>query len=188
MLPLRDPAAETGHDDDVREKAAGFEASDFAAAVADWDLSALGRRSGFVSFADFERGMSWEVEGGDVVTAAPELARLTLNVAMAHHDRRAGIGGSRLVYGGHAIGLAAAQATRALPDLATIVGWHGCDHLAPVFEADTLTSEVELERSDPLPNGGGLLHLRSRVNALRAGSSRDDVLPVLDWRFIAVHP
>src|SRR6202034_154238 len=56
-------------------------------------------------------GQTWVVPGGDVVSSAPELARLTLNVAMVHHDASAA-GGQRLVYGGHAIGLALAQAAR----------------------------------------------------------------------------
>ena len=51
-----------------------------------------------------------------MVSSAPELARLTLNIAMVHHDAAASAGG-RLVYGGHTIGIAAAQATRALPNL-----------------------------------------------------------------------
>jgi acyl dehydratase len=134
--------------------------------------------------AELAPGTVFAVEGGDVVSAAPELARLSLNVAMAHHDRAAGQGGRRLVYGGHTIGLAAAQLTRALPDLATIVAWHGCDHLGPVFEGDTLRSEVELERKEPLPGGGDLLHLRSRVRAERDDGTAD----VLDWRLAAVHP
>ena len=46
----------------------------------------------------------------DVVSSAPELARLSLNIAATHHDSR--VGGQRLVYGGHTIGLALAQASR----------------------------------------------------------------------------
>ena len=102
-------------------------------------------------------------------------------MAVAHHDATAA-GGRRLVYGGHTIGLAAAQATRALPNLVTVVAWHGCDHLAPVYEGDTLHSELELERTEPLDGGGGLVHLRSRVRATRDGDSSD----VLDWRFVGV--
>jgi acyl dehydratase len=133
-------------------------------------------------FADLAAGTIWEVTGGDVVSAAPELARLTLNIAMAHHDASSSSAG-RLVYGGHTIGLAAAQATRALPNLVTIVAWHGCDHLAPVREGDTLRSTLELERAEPLPRGGGLVHLRSRVRADREGGGSQDVL---DWRFVGV--
>jgi acyl dehydratase len=129
-------------------------------------------------------GWAVEIEGGDVVDSAPALARLTVNVAMAHLDATSTGDGRRLVYGGHAIGLAAAQASRALPSLVTILGWHSADHTAPVFEGDTLRSRIELERREPLPAGGGLLHLRSRVAAVRAAGG-DDV-DVLDWRFVAV--
>ena len=118
----------------------------------------------------------------DVVSGAPELARLTLNVAGVHHDRHRHPGGRRLVYGGHTIGLAAAQATRAIPEIATIVGWHSCEHLAPVHEGDTLRSEIELERIEPLPAGGALAHLRSRVSADREPAQ----VEVLDWRFVAL--
>ena len=111
-------------------------------------------------------------------TPRPALARLTTNVAMAHLDATSTADGRRLVYGGHAIGLAAAQAARALPALVTILGWHSCDHTAPVFEGATLRSRIELERREPLPGGGGLLHLRSRVS-----SEEGDVL---DWRFVGV--
>src|SRR5690606_11310680 len=76
------------------------------------------------------------VTGGDVVTSAPELARLTLNIAKVHHDAAAS-GQGRLVYGGHTIGLALHQAVRALPELVTVVAWHGCDHTGPVREGDT---------------------------------------------------
>ena len=117
-----------------------------------------------------------------MVSAAPELARLTLNVAFAHHDAAATGRGRRLVYGGHTIGIAAAQLTRAIPSLVTIVAWHSCDHLGPVFEGDTLHSEVEVEALEPLPGGGGLVHLRSRVWAAREGERAE----VLDWRLVGV--
>ena len=178
MLPLRDPAGVTGHADPIEGEPLAYDAATLAAPVAGWDLAALG--GGADALAE---GTVFELEGGDVVSAAPELARLSLNVAMAHHDVRAGQAGRRLVYGGHTIGLAAAQLTRALPDLATIVAWHSCDHLAPVFEGDTLASTVELERAEPRAAGGALLHLRSRVRA-----ERDGGVDVLDWRLAAVHP
>jgi hypothetical protein len=40
---------------------------------------------------------------------------------------------------------------------------------------------VTVERTEPLPAGGGLAHLRSRVRR-RAGAEPADVL---DWRFVA---
>ncbi len=95
-----------------------------------------------------------------------------------HHDRGAQRDGRRLVYGGHTIGIAAAQATRALPRIATFAGWHSCDHLAPVCEGDTLRSELELEAREPLAGGAALLHLRSRVRAWREHEAASEHEPV----------
>lgn len=182
MLPLRDPFGTTGQADDLDAIPASLDAQAMREAVADWDLAAFRRAAPGVHADDLLEGTCWTVEGGDVVSAAPELARLSLNIAMAHHDEH-GSSGRRLVYGGHTIGIAAAQATRALPNLVTIVAWHGCDHLGPVFEGDTLLSELELERAEPLgAEGGTLVHLRSRVRARRADATVD----VLDWRFVGV--
>jgi acyl dehydratase len=186
MLPLRDPRGVTGHSDQIQGEPLALEPATLASPVADWDLAAMRAAASGPGFDDLAVGTVWEVEGGDVVSAAPELARLSVNIAVAHHDRGAGQAGRRLVYGGHTIGLAAAQLTRALPNLATILAWHGCDHLAPVFEGDTLVSTIELERRDPLPGGGGLVHLRSRVRAKRADAVGDEMVDVLDWRLVAV--
>ena len=98
--------------------------------------------------------------------------------SMAHLDAEAAHHKRRLVYGGHTIALAAAQAARALPGLVTILGWHAADHTAPVFEGDTLRSRLELELRQPLPGDGGLVHLRSVVS--------NDGGEVLDWRFVGV--
>ena len=139
----------------------------------------------------------------DVVTSAPELARLTLNIAATHHDWR--VGGQRLVYGGHTIGLALAQTTRLLPNLVTVLAWESCDHTGPVHEGDTLHSELHVEGADPLPDGrGGVLKLRTLVYAIPGGrsaggtsrpqgrgttggrSTGEPDRKVLDWRFTAL--
>jgi acyl dehydratase len=183
MLPLSADGIHTGHADDFDEIPRRLDSSALPAAVAAWDLDRFATSiRGFAAPTELAAGRVWTVPGGDVVSSAPELARLTLNVATAHHDQ--GERGHRLVYGGHTIGVAASQLSRALPDLVTIVGWHGCDHTGPVHEADTLTSQIELERHEPLAGGGALLHLRSRVQATRAGAVVPE--PVLDWRPVAV--
>jgi acyl dehydratase len=194
MLPLRDRDRQTGHGD----------------LIGGWRLDRFARRAAGPRLAELKAGQTWAVPGGDVVSSAPELARLTLNVAMVHHDASAA-GGQRLVYGGHAIGLALAQAVRTLPSLVTVAAWHSCDHLGPVYEGDTLRSTIFVERVDPLPGGGGLVHLRSLVRAEapggdgRLGWPRGAVSPtglgwpgaadrhegsaprdVLDWRYIGV--
>jgi acyl dehydratase len=181
MLPLRDSAGATGHDDDLDEIPVELEDAGLRDAVAGWDLAAFAEAIPGEHAAALEEGVRWTVEGGDVVSAAPELARLSLNIATAHHDAT-GTSGRRLVYGGHTIGVASSHITRALPNLVTIVAWHGCDHLGPVFEADTLFSEVELEQLEELPQGGALLHLRCRVAAVRDDERAD----VLDWRPVGV--
>lgn len=119
----------------------------------------------------------------DVVSGAPELARLTLNVAQVHHDQRLS-GGRRLVYGGHTIGLALAQATRALPDMLTVLGWESCEHTGPVHEGETLTSDLEVGAATPLAGGGTALALRSVVRAHREDGDAD----VLDWAFTVLMP
>ena len=72
--------------------------------------------------------------------------------------------------------------TRALPRLATIVAWAGCDHLGPVFEGDVLRTELRVDGVEPAADGG-LVDLQALVSAHRPN---DDAAPVLDWRFVAL--
>lgn len=177
MLPLGpDPDPHrTFHADDLT--AIGTAESRPYAVPNGWDLSAFkDRGSPAVSAGDVF------VSSGDVVSDAPELARLSLNIAATHHDERVAAGG-RLVYGGHTIGLAFAQATRALPNIVTVLGWESCDHTGPVHEGDTLTSELTVEHSDST-DGGRVLHLRSIVHT----HSNAEPKAVLDWRFSVLIP
>ena len=177
MIPLLDAELDTGHHAALTLGSADLPEDGLLSAVEDWRVD--GPPSPLP-----EPGQRWTVGGSDVVSAAPELARLTLNIATVHHDAVAA-GGQRLVYGGHTIALALTQAARALPDLLTVLGWHSCDHLAPVHEGDLLTSTLELERVSVRPAGGRVAHLRSQVTA---SASDTDPVPVLDWRFAALLP
>ena len=183
MLPLRDASGQTGHGEEVESVGPPRAPSGLGALVSGWRLDRFAQRSAGPRPSALRAGQSWQAAGGDLVSAAPELARLTLNVAMVHHDAAAA-GGQRLVYGGHAIGLALAQAVRSLPSIVTVAAWHGCDHLGPVHEGDTLRSTISVEQVDHLPGGAGLVHLRSLVRADASGglAPRD----VLDWRYAAV--
>ena len=183
MLPLRDPDMRTGHADAFDAIPAELNrAAVRAAAPSGWRLEALRARAGGPAAADLAAGAVFDLEGGETVTAAPELARLTLNVATAHTDATGSAHGRRLVYGGHTISIAAAHVTRALPRLATIVAWSGCDHLGPVFEGDVLRTELRVEGVEPAADGG-LVDLRALVSAHRPD---DEEAPVLDWRFVAL--
>jgi acyl dehydratase len=175
MLPLRLDAGVTGRSDDL--STIGTRLPPAPNPTASWDAAAFRQR---VPGPHFDPGIAGAVlhSTGDVVSSAPELARLTLNIAATHHDSR--VGGQRLVYGGHTIGLALAQASRLLPNLATVLGWESCDHTGPVHEGDTLYSELHIESARPLPDDhGGVLALRSLVFA-------DPDRQVLDWRYRAL--
>ncbi|WP_371815058.1 acyl dehydratase [Mycobacterium sp. DL440] len=174
MLPLSRDDIDTGHADDLSTIGADATAPN---PTAGWDADAFRTR---VPGPHFDPDLAGAVlhSTADVVSSAPELARLTLNIAATHHDWRAG--GQRLVYGGHTIGLALAQAGRLLPNLATVLGWESCDHTGPVHEGDTLFSELHVESAD-----AGVLRLRSLVYA--AGGRDDTDRQVLDWRFSALH-
>jgi acyl dehydratase len=183
MIPLRSDV-HTGHADSFDHIPTALDMNEVRAAVpADWRLDRLRELPG-EHFADLSESTVWEIEGRDTVTAAPELVRLSLNLAYAHSDAGATARGRRLVYGGHTISLAASHTTRALPNLATIIAWQGCDHLAPVFEGDILGTELTLEGKHALGDGG-LLDLHAMVYADRADASAEHE-PVLDWRFVGL--
>lgn len=171
MLPLRGDS--TGHSDALDLIGAGESPDPPLACLGGLDVAALPRTRGLPGEGD-----EILVIGGDVVSSAPELARLSLNVAAVHHDSAAAAG-TRLVYGGHTIGIALSQASRAIAGLAGVLGWHSCDHVGPVYEGDTLRSVVTIERLQPGPAGSFLADLRSRVRSDQGGA-------VLDWRFSAL--
>ncbi|MGV0699230.1 MaoC family dehydratase [Mycolicibacter sinensis] len=174
MLPLSPDAADTGHRDDLSSIGAGLATPPDV--TAHWDADEFRQRVPGPHFDEAAGDLKDVVltSTGDVVSSAPELARLTLNIAATHHDSRPG--GQRLVYGGHTIGLALAQACRLLPNLATVVGWQSCDHTGPVHEGDTLYSELHVESA-----ADNMLGLRSLVYAVG-----DPDRQVLDWRFTAL--
>jgi len=171
MLPLAGPPG-TGCADDL-DAIGGGASNGVSDSVAQWDLAAVsdGSRP--------EAGESVSVFGGDVVSSAPELARLTLNIAAVHHDETSSDTG-RLVYGGHTIAIALSQVARAFPDLLTVLSWTSCDHVGPVREGDTLHTQVEVLAVRPGAVGNEV-DLRAFVTARPAR-------PVLDWRFTALFP
>ncbi|ORB30182.1 acyl dehydratase [Mycolicibacterium parafortuitum] len=184
MLPLSGDDVQTGHNDDLSAIGAAAPQAD---PVSEWDADAYRSR---VPGPHFDPALAGTVlrSTADVVSSAPELARLSLNIAATHHDSR--VAGQRLVYGGHTIGLALAQASRLLPNLVTVLGWESCDHTGPVHENDTLYSELTVESAEPRGDGrGGTVALRSKVFVAAADDDDDDDgadRQVLDWRFTGV--
>ncbi|MCB1692183.1 MAG: hypothetical protein KDI19_05415 [Pseudomonadales bacterium] len=176
MIPCRDPAAQTGRNDDFDMMPSEVSLDALRAAVPRWQVDpapAIGN------------GDRMRVEARDTVTLAPELVRLTGNLAMTHTDAARSVYGKRLVYGGHTISIAAAQLSRAVPGMVTILGWYHCDHVAPVFEEDILRSEVILESiHEAGPGTIGVVHVETfadRGPESPAAASGNDI-KVLDWR------
>ncbi|PZS08431.1 MAG: acyl dehydratase [Solirubrobacterales bacterium] len=188
MIPLRVAETQTGHADrlDTIPQELDLEAVRAAIPV-DWSFKTARERMPGVHADGLQAGAVYEIEGRDTVTAGPELARLTLNVAKTHTDAGGSAHGRRLVYGGYTIAVAAAQATRALPNLLTILAWRGCDHTGPVFEGDILATELTLDAIDPVQLAGdacAVLDLRAVVHAHRPDAT--EPAPVLDWRFVGL--
>jgi acyl dehydratase len=180
MIPMRNQDADTGHADDFGEIPQVLDPARVSAALPlGWRLDLLRAVAPRPHFEDLAPGQTFVLEAGETVTGATELARLTLNVATAHTDATGSAHGQRLVYGGHTISVAAAHATRAIPAIATIVAWQGCEHLGPVFEGDVLRTELSVESC----TAPALVEIRARVSATRRGA---EPAPVLDWSFVAV--
>lgn len=188
LLPCRDPAADTGHADALDAFPAALDPEALAQAAAHYDVAAFA--AAVPGAVRPQAGARYRIAARDTVTAAPELVRLTLNMARTHTDAGHSHYGRRLVYGGHTIAIACAQLGRALPDLVTVLGWHGCEHTGPVFEGDILQSEVTVDAVTPLLGGGARVDLSVVVHAERGPDSPEagTVAPVLDWRLAALSP
>jgi len=184
MIPCRDEAADTGQADDFSFMPEEIAPADLINVVPKWDYARYRAMTSGQYFKDLTEGDSIEIEAKDTVTLAPELVRMTLNMAMTHTDAGQSVYGKRLVYGGHTIAMAAAQLLRVMPNLLSVLAWYKCDHLAPVFEQDVLQSKVTVERLIPIA-GAGIVNLHIQTFAIRpdAESGREQVL---DWKLAAL--
>ena len=170
LLPARGSAA-PGHADPIPTPGP-LVLADFAEVVpAAWRIDRL------------EPGEAWPVGERradpmrDRVEQAGALVRLTHNQAMAHRDPAASPYDVPLVYGGHVIGLAQASLTRLCGGVATVLGWHGADHVAPAFEGDVLAFEHAIVAEEVLPSGARVRAFE--VTASRTAGAEPDLL--LRW-------
>lgn len=179
MIPCRDPAANTGRSDSFDIMPEHISSDALSDAVPAWDLARFTPRHG----TKVSIGQPIAVEARDTVTMAPELVRLTLNMAMTHTDAARSVYGKRLVYGGHTIAMAASQLSRALPTMVTQLGWFKCDHLAPVFECDILRSVVTLEEIVQTTRGTiGFVRVETFADRGSEAPEPGADIRVLDWR------
>ncbi|PHS73434.1 MAG: acyl dehydratase [Cycloclasticus sp.] len=187
MIPCRDQSVVTGYADDLGSISSDISLASLLDAVPSyWNLKCYRTIFNGLHFNELNVGTSFLIKARDTVTCAPELARLSLNLAMAHTDATKSVYGKRLVYGGHTISMAAAQILRALPNLMTILAWRYCDHLAPVFENDILHTELFIDDKTALPTTGGIVEVRAKVFAERQTDTNLQACSeqVLDWGLV----
>lgn len=191
MIPCRAANADTGCNDSFDEFPGEISPTDLALVIPDWNYAAFSAAVTSKHFSDYAIGDQFEIEARDTVTSAPELVRFTLNLAMTHTDASRSVYGKRLVYGGHTISIAAAQVSRAIPNLLTTLAWYHCDHVSPVFEGDILRSTVRVNDTvacgDLSENssikGAGILRMHVEVFADRGDQAPEpgNDIKVLDW-------
>lgn len=181
MIPCKDPNAVTGKDDDFSSMPDSLD--NIEKWFPDWDLDSFRERTQGVHGDQLVPGQQYLVDSRETVTMAPEMVRLTLNMAMTHTDASRSVYGKRLVYGGHTISVAAAQLVRAFPNLVTIAGWYQCDHTGPVFEGDILQSSVIVENKRRI-RSGYLVDFQIKVQSTQCQESPEPgrESEVLDWR------
>ena len=187
MILCRDPEAETGADDSFDWIPETLDDAQLRAAIpSNWDLSPLAPERFNVPAPVFATGDKVTISPRDTVTCAPELVRMTGNIAFTHTDASRSYLGKRLVNGGHTISLALAQIARAMPNIVTLIGWQGCDHLGPVLEEDIIRTEFTLVSREAVKGGGDLCELRVESFARRANADTAEYeeSAVLDWRLV----
>ena len=166
-----------GHDDDLGT-GSPLDLAAYAELVpADWDFTVLGPGTGW------QPGTTIADPARDVVDNALQLVRLSNNLAMVHRDAAESPYPQRLLYGGHVVGLAQASLSRVLPGMATVVGWHACDHPGPAFEGDQVSFRHTL--LDVAAAGGGRA-FAVQVEGFAHRSDEPD--KVLDWTVVAAAP
>jgi acyl dehydratase len=186
MLACRDPQADTGHDDDFSWIRSSFDDSElFDALPSGWDLAPLASDATGLRPLALVAGDEVDIRVQDTVTSAPELVRMSLNMAYTHTDATKSYLGQRLVYGGHTISLVLAQVGRALPNLLQMVAWRYCDHLGPVLENDVIGSRFKVVGVTPAPQGGRLYDLEVEAYATRPGADGSrQTGKVLTWGLV----
>ncbi len=171
LLPCKGEDA-PGNTDEIGAAAPNLDLTHFTAAVpSNWQLGALGDHDEWAVGnvrSDYQR---------DMVDMATALVRITHNQAAVHRDVDASSYPGRLVYGGHTVALAQASLNRVLTGLATVVGWHSCNHTAPVFEEDILSCSHTLVDQVQVADGW------CRAIHIEVMAHRPDTEPVkvLDW-------
>ena len=186
MVSCRDPKADTGMNDDFEWMPSALDYELIKKSIPlSWNIDLLTKQSLNLPSPRISENSKVIVQAGDSITCAPELVRMTGNIALTHTDASQSYLKKRLVYGGHTISLAYAQFVRAFPNVITLIGWQKCDHTAPVLEEDIINSEFLISKKIRIEKG-----TLFEVKALAYSTRKDkndafaDKKLVLDWVFI----
>ena len=187
MIDCRDPDADTGHHDDFGWIKNSFDDAELLATLpGHWNLGPLASEVTGLRAPTTAVGDEFEIAPQDTVTCAPELVRMSLNIAYTHTDATRSYLGQRLVYGGHTISLALAQIGRGLPNLLAMIAWRYCDHLGPVLEGDIISTRFKVVGLTEAPQGGRLYDLEVEAFATRRENGSDyKTEKVLAWGLVA---
>ena len=185
MIPCRDATADTGRNDSFDWIPERLEQAQLDAAIPrGWQVTAMAPECYKVPAPALAVNDKVVIGSQDTVTCAPELVRITGNIAFTHTDASRSYLGKRLVYGGHTISITLAQITRALPNMITLIGWQGCEHTAPVLEEDIIRTEFSVTSATLVASGGKLYELHALTYAKRAANEGYEESAVLDWRLV----
>lgn len=187
MIPCRDAEANTGHQDDFDWIPETLNMDQLNATLpGNWNTAEFSENALNLPQLTLKVGDKVVVEAQDTVTCAPELVRLTGNIAYTHTDASRSYLGKRLVYGGHTISLAFAQICRAIPNIISLIAWQGCDHVGPVLEEDIIRTEFVINGETDAACGGLLreLHVQSFAQRWSSESASYEESRVLDWHLI----
>ena len=186
MISCENPKADTGLNDDFSWMPVELNYNEIKKSIPlSWNIEELKQQDLGLPSPKLSQNTKIIVKAGDTITCAPELVRITGNIALTHTDASQSYLGKRLVYGGHTISLAYSQFVRAIPNLVSLIGWQKCDHLAPVLEEDIINSEFIINKRIPIEKGV-LYEINAETYSIRKSKdgSFTDRTQVLDWVFV----
>ena len=186
MISCFNPKANTGMNDDFAWMPSELNYEEITKSIPySWNIDLLIEQSLNLPSPNLTENSKVVVQAGDSITCAPELVRMTGNIAITHTDASKSYLKKRLVYGGHTISLTYAQFVRAFPNVITLIGWQKCDHTAPVLEEDIINSEFTISKKVPVEKGS-LLEVKAQAFSTRKeeNSIFAERKLVLDWIFV----
>jgi 2-methylfumaryl-CoA hydratase len=183
MVNKRDPGTPTGADDRPAMPAQVLPAELIPPGALELSHYETWPAGGRAFFEDYEPGERiHHLDGMTIEEAEHAIAtRLYQNTAKVHFDGHAAKTtrfGKRLVYGGHIISLAWAQAFNGLEHALGILAFNGGTHSNPTFAGDTIYAYSEVLERAELPRRPEAGALRLRLVAVKNADPTREEIPL----------